>query len=59
MSAHDESFAQLIAAMQAQTQAINRLAQSNEALVQAMIDSEGMPSDEGQSTAYLSGAPVR
>ena len=47
--------AELIAAMKEQTAAINRLAQSNEALVQAMIDSEGMDSQELGLSSYLNG----
>ena len=52
-----EGLSLLIAAMTKQTEAITRLAQSNEMLVQAMIDSEGMDSgDMSSSSAYLNGA---
>lgn len=57
MNVPDESFAQLIAAMQAQTQAINRLAQSNEALVQAMIEDAGYEDSQPPSVG-LSGRPL-
>ena len=47
----------LLQALSAQTAAINRLAASNEALVQAMCESEGM--DDLPSSTYLDGSPVR
>jgi hypothetical protein len=44
--------------MQEQTAAINRLAQSNEMLVQAMAEGDGMD-DDRPATQYLDGSPVR
>jgi len=48
----------LIAALLAQTQAINRLAASNEMLVQAMAESGDMGEDV-PPTQYLDGSPIR
>lgn len=46
----------LIQAMTEQTAAISRLAQSNEALVQAMAENEGIDDDDqGLSPTYLNG----
>ena len=50
-----EGLSELIAAMKEQAAAINRLAKSNEALVQAMIDSEGMDNPEPGASSYLNG----
>ena len=44
---------QLLSALIAQTAAINRLAASNEMLVQAMVEDQGM--DEAPVTTYLNG----
>lgn len=47
---------ELIAALHQQTSAVTRLAQSNEALVQAMIESEGIDSGDMSAPAtYLNG----
>jgi hypothetical protein len=47
----------LCTAMLAQTEAINRLAASNEALVQAMSEAED--EEEGQQGSYMDGSPRR
>lgn len=54
----DEQFAQLMQAMQEQTDAINRLANSNAALIQAMAEAEGLDEDQ-EPTTYLDGSPAR
>lgn len=46
---------ELVQEMRAQSAAINRLAASNEMLVQAMAEEQGM--DEPEPTTYLSGRP--
>lgn len=46
---------ELIRAIQDQTKAITRLAQSNEMLVQAMIESEGLGDQEIQLQTFLDG----
>lgn len=53
---HADSLTLLISALHEQTAAINRLAASNEALVQAMCEAEGMddPPDAG---TYMDGTP--
>jgi hypothetical protein len=48
----------LVDALTVQTAAINRLAQSNELLVQAMSEGGDLP-DEGMSTTFLDGSPRR
>lgn len=48
---------ELVKAIGAQTEAVTRLAVSNEALVQAMIESEGMDEDFPPRT-YLNGKPT-
>ena len=48
----------LIAALSAQTEALNRLAASNEALVEAMTDSEGMDPEDRPPTVGLNGRPL-
>ncbi len=55
----EASLIRLIGAVVEQTAAIYRLASSNEALVQAMAQSEGMADDDAQPGAYLNGSPVR
>lgn len=47
----------LLAAMQAQTEAINALADSNMALVDAMIEGVEGGDGEGLSRTYLDGSP--
>lgn len=47
----------LISAMLAQTEAINRLASSNEALVRAMAEAEGADPEDMDAPMYLSGRP--
>lgn len=53
MTAQTETLAQ-------QTQAINRLAESNENLIAIIMQSldEEIPDDEAPSSAYLSGKPL-
>lgn len=53
-----DSLTLLIAALHEQTAAINRLASSNEALVQAMAESEDGDPDAEPRT-YMDGSPVR
>lgn len=53
-----EDMAELIQAMREQTEAINRLAQSNAALVQAMAEAEGMDEEEREPTTYLDGSTL-
>lgn len=48
---------QLLSALLAQTQAINRLAASNEALIQAMAE-DGDMGDDMPVTSYLNGKPA-
>lgn len=48
----------LIQTMQAQTEAITRLAKSNEALVEAMAQAEEDIDDDGPKT-YMDGTPIR
>lgn len=48
----------LLTALAKQTEAINRLAQSNEMLVQAMADSEGMDPEDRPVTVGLNGRPL-
>lgn len=50
--------APLVAALMGQTEAINRLAQSNEMLVQAMAEDAGV-NEDGPVSHYLDGSPVR
>lgn len=45
----------LIAALQEQTQAINKLVQTNAALIQALADVEEV---EAQPVRYMDGSPV-
>jgi hypothetical protein len=47
----------LISAMLAQTEAINRLASSNEALVRAMAEADGSGPEDAGAPMYLSGRP--
>jgi hypothetical protein len=53
-----DSLTLLIAALHEQTAAINRLAASNEMLVQAMAEGGDM-GDDLPPTQYLDGSPVR
>lgn len=62
MSEPDQSLnlniAKLIQAMYLQTQAINRLAASNEALVQAMAEVEGTADPDAAPRVGLNGRPL-
>lgn len=49
---------QLLRALTAQTDAINRLAASNEALVQAMAEADDIDTDEVPRTVGLNGRPL-
>lgn len=53
-----DSLTLLIAALREQTAAINRLASSNEALVQAMAEGEEQDPD-AEPRVYMDGSPVR
>lgn len=48
----------LIKEMRTQSAAINRLAQSNEMLVQAMAEGEGMDPEDRPATVGLNGRPL-
>lgn len=49
---------QLLRALIAQTDAIHRLAASNEALVQAMAEAEGLDAEDLPPTLGLNGRPL-
>lgn len=53
-----DSLTLLIAALHEQTAAINRLASSNEALVQAMAEGDDQDPD-AEPRVYMDGSPVR
>jgi|25_taG_2_1085351.scaffolds.fasta_scaffold16373_2 DNA-directed RNA polymerase sigma subunit (sigma70/sigma32) len=55
----DDQLAQLLEAIRQQTAAINRMAESNMALVAAMAESEGMIDEDAQPGSYLDGTPCR
>lgn len=49
---------QLIQQLQAQTDSINRLAASNEALIQAMVEMDQAEADpDAESETYMDGTP--
>lgn len=50
---------ELIEALQEQTRAVQALASSNQALVQAMAEMEGVEDEDAQPTTYLDGSPCR
>lgn len=59
MSERVESLlAELIQALRLQTEAINELAESNRALVEAMAEADGLDADEVPTTYYLDGRRV-
>ena len=58
LSMSDEQFSQLMQAMREQTDAINRMADTQAALVQAMAEAEGLDEDQ-EPTTYLDGSPAR
>lgn len=57
----NDSLERLIAALEKQTEAINRLAESNMALVNIVVDGDGeqLPDDEAPHGRDLSGKPIR
>lgn len=55
---NEEQAAELIEAIRQQTDAINRLASSNAALVQAMAEAEGLDEDERGPDTYLDGSTL-
>lgn len=55
---NEEQTAELIKAIRQQTDAINRLANSNAALVQAMAEAEVMDDEEREPTTYLDGSTL-
>jgi hypothetical protein len=57
MTVQPASLDALIAALHQQTQAINRLASSNEALIRAMAEAD--PDEDDLPEAYLDGSPRR
>lgn len=54
----DEQMAELITALRQQTDAINRLANTNAALIEAMAEAEGLDDDEREPSTYLDGEPI-
>lgn len=52
---NEEQTAELIEAIRQQTDAINRLASSNAALVQAMAEAEEMDGEDREQATYLDG----
>jgi len=54
-----DSMAELVDAIRQQTDAINRLANSNAALVQAMAEAEGLEEEDQAPDTYLDGRPCR
>jgi len=52
---NEKQTAELIEAIRQQTEAINRLASSNAALVQAMAEAEGLDEDDRDPETYLDG----
>ena len=52
----DEQFSQLMQAMREQTDAINRMADTQAALVQAMAEAEGLDDAEQELATYLDGS---
>lgn len=54
---NDEQFAQLMQAIGRQTDAINRLADMNAALIQALADEQSDDEDR-EPTTYLDGRPI-
>jgi len=55
---NEEQTAELIEAIRQQTDAINRLASSNSALVQAMAEAEGMDDEDREPPTYLDGSSL-
>lgn len=55
LSEHERPLSGLIAALFAQAEAINRLAASNEALVQAMAEAEGVEPEDVPAKVGLNG----
>lgn len=55
---NEEQTAELIEAIRQQTDAINRLASSNAALVQAMAEAEGMDDEDKDPPTYLDGSTL-
>ena len=54
----EQQLAELIEAIRQQTDAINRLAKSNAALVEAMAEAEGMDDEDREPTTYLDGSTL-
>ena len=55
---NEQQLSELIQAIRQQTDAINRLANSNAALVQAMAEAEGMDDEGMEPTTYLVGSTL-
>lgn len=55
---NEDHIAELIEAIRQQTDAINRLASSNAALVQAMAESEVINEEDREPTTYLDGSTL-
>lgn len=58
LSMSDEQFSQLMQAMREQTEAINRMADTQAALVQAMAEAEGLDDEEQEPATYLDGSTL-
>lgn len=54
----DEQFSQLMQAMREQTDAINRMADTQAALVQAMAEAEGLDDADQELATYLDGSTL-
>tara|TARA_R110000850_G_scaffold264606_1_gene393779 strand:+ start:21217 stop:21387 length:171 start_codon:yes stop_codon:yes gene_type:complete len=54
----DDSMADLVDAIRQQTAAIQQLAESNAALIQAMVEAEGMDDEDRGPTTYLDGSTL-
>ena len=55
---NEQQTAELIEAIRQQTDAINRLANSNAALIQAMAEAEGLDEEGQEPETYLDGTPA-
>lgn len=54
----DEQMSDLVGAIRQQTAAMQRLVESNAALIQAMAESEGMDDEDGEPPKYLDGSTL-
>lgn len=54
----DDQMKELVDAIRQQTAAIQQLAESNAALIQAMAESEGMDDEDREPSTYLDGSTL-